>query len=169
MRPDVTQKHDQPPILARLQSKVLLSSDIAGVGKAEDLITVRTGFFLNYIHPRGLGSLATSDAMAAAEEKAAKKAEVAAAEAAEMVELKGKLEAVKTITVSKKAGENGALFGSVTSTEIVEAMEAASGLKLGSPKLTIEDISSVGQYDFTVKLHPVAVAEMVLDVVAGEA
>eukprot|EP00619_Florenciella_sp_RCC1007_P010162 CAMPEP_0205904216 /NCGR_PEP_ID=MMETSP1325-20131115/585_1 /ASSEMBLY_ACC=CAM_ASM_000708 /TAXON_ID=236786 /ORGANISM="Florenciella sp., Strain RCC1007" /LENGTH=245 /DNA_ID=CAMNT_0053269959 /DNA_START=21 /DNA_END=756 /DNA_ORIENTATION=- len=135
------------------KSKVLLTKDLEGVGRSEEVVTVKNGFYLNYILPRGFGSLATAEALEQAAVVAAKRAEEDAVIAAAAEENKAKLEAIKTFTVTKKVGADEQLFGSVSVTDVLGAVEEASGLTLGSPKVKIEDIKMAGTYDFTIKLH----------------
>jgi len=150
------------------KSKVLLSKDLEGVGRSEEVVTVKNGFYLNYILPRGLGSLATGEALEQAAIVAAKRVEEDAVIAAAAAENKVTLEEIKEYTVTKKVGADEQLFGSVSVPDILGAVEAASGLTLGSPKVKVEDIKMAGTYDFTIKLHQGVTAVLSLAVV-GEA
>lgn len=147
------------------KSQVVLSKDIEGLGKANAVVTVKNGYYLNYLHPRQMASLATSEMLDKVSADAAAQAEAAAADAAAALGMKEKLEGIKTFTISKKAGEGGTLFGSVTVPEVVALLEEASGLSLGAPKVTMEDVGALGDYSFSVTLHPEATAELTLTVV----
>ena len=105
----------------------------------------------------GLGSLATGEALEQAAIVAAKRAEEDAVIAAAAAENKVKLEEIKEYTVTKKVGADEQLFGSVSVPDILGAVEAASGLTLGSPKVKVEDIKMAGTYDFTIKVRVVRV------------
>ena len=67
--------------------------------------------------------------------------------------------------VKVKAGENGKLFGSVTSKEIAEALEEQTGLKVDKKKMVLEDqIKTTGERKIPVKLHPQVTAELLVEI-----
>jgi large subunit ribosomal protein L9 len=149
-------------------SKLILTSEVTGLGSAGDVVDVKTGFARNYLIPQGFavawsrGGEKQIDSI-----KAARTArELATLEEAQT--LKAKLEgtAVKLIV---KAGREGRLFGSVKTADIADAVAAAG---LGQiDKRTIElgsVIKGVGRYDATVRLREDVVAALAIDVVAGK-
>jgi len=134
--------------------KVLLRSDVAGVGRRGDIVTVSSGHARNFLMPRGLavpasdGTVRQSDSM----KRARQLREVADRESAQTVanEL-----ASRSITVSAKAGNEGRLFGSVTAAEIAAAVAAQTGLTIDRKGIVIEEpIRSVGEHRVTVELFP---------------
>ena len=158
-------KRKPSPMMGK--SKVVLAKDLASIGgKAGDLVTVRTGFYLNFLYPRGLAEKATDEALQKlAEATAAEEAaEEAARDAASTI--RDKLEALDGVVILKKVGERGAIFGSVSASDLVSALESASSLKLGSPKVTFETISSVGRYTAQVALHSTVTAEVNFQIAA---
>lgn len=158
----------RPVSLMKGKSQVVLTEDIVGTGTKDSVVTVRNGYWLNFLHPRGLAKMATSEELLNLEQRAEEiAAEQAAAEAA-AVEIKDKLEAVFTYTVAKKSGETGKIYGSVTQGEVVELMKAAAGVELSSPKMTLPSINALGSYPFVVKLHPSVSAELEITVVADK-
>jgi len=139
----------------------VLTKDVKSIGAASEVVTVKDGFFMNYLYPRGLAEKATSEALAGVQKRiaandAANAETLAAAEAS-----KAKIESASAVSISKKAGEGGSIFGSVTAVEVV----AALGLE-GSPKIQFDGITSLGDYEVTVTLHPKVVATAKIQVVA---
>ena len=146
--------------------KVILSSDVKGQGKKGQLVEVSDGYARNYLLPRGLAveaNAANVNVMktqkAAADHRTA--LEIAAArETAE--KLKG-----KTVKMTAKGGENGKLFGSVTSKEIAEQLEKQFGIAIEKRKLTCPEIKAFGTYTIDAKIYPDISAEFF--VIVGEA
>ncbi len=131
--------------------KILLLADVKGQGKKGQIIDVSEGYYKNFLAPKKLGVVATSDTVnsvkihEAAEER--KKAEEKAAFTAMAKEIKG-----KEFTLPIKCGENGKLFGSVTSKEISEVLVKA-GYEIDKKQLVIkEPIKTVGKHPVSLKL-----------------
>ena len=148
-------------------SKLILTSEVTGLGSPGDIVEVKNGFARNYLIPQGFavawsrGGEKQIDSI-----KAARSArELATLEEAQT--LKAKLEST-AVKLTVKAGSEGRLFGSVKTSDIADAV-AAQGL--GSiDKRTIElgsQIKGVGQYDATVRLREDVVAALTIDVVAA--
>ena len=149
-------------------SKLILTSEVTGLGSPGDIVEVKNGFARNYLIPQGFavawsrGGEKQIDSI-----KAARTArELATLEEAQA--LKSKLES-SAVKLTVKAGSEGRLFGSVKTADIADAV-AAQGL--GSiDKRTIElgsQIKGVGQYDATVRLREDVVAALTIDVVAAK-
>ncbi len=132
--------------------KVLLKNDVPKIGKKGELLDVKEGYARNFLIPNGLAIEATGGTMKqyeeekkAGERKKAKEKEDARALAAK---IKG-----TTITLKHKAGEEGRLFGSITSTEIAEALKQ-KGFDIDKKQVILDDpIRLVGSHDVKVKLH----------------
>jgi large subunit ribosomal protein L9 len=145
--------------------QVVLQQDVDKVGKSGDLVKVRPGFARNYLLPRELAVPATSAAVHRIEhEKAvalarAEKGKKDAREAA------AKLSAV-SVKIAQKAGDDGRLFGSVT-TKDIEASLAAQGFAIDRKKIQLaEPIKAVGAYDVPIKLVSDVTATVKVEVVA---
>jgi len=131
---------------------VILQTDVKGQGKKGELINVSDGYARNYLFPRKLAAEATAPALAEYErsEKAkAAKLEKEKADAAEMARtLKG-----GGVTLTAKGGEGGRLFGSVTNTEVAEALNKQFGLDIDRRDVQLaETIKQQGTYTAKVKL-----------------
>ncbi len=145
--------------------QVILQQDVDKLGKSGDLVRVRPGFARNFLLPRELAVPATSAAVHRIEhEKAvalarAEKARKDAREAA------AKLGAVE-VKIAQEAGDDGRLFGSVT-TKDIEAALAAQGVAIDRKKLHLaEPIKAVGKYEVPVKLVSDVTAVIKVEVVA---
>ena len=134
--------------------KVILTQDIKGQGKKGQLVEVSDGYARNFLFPRGLAKEANAtnlNVMHGQQEAEAYRKQMALDEANQMAE---KLKTL-SVLIKAKAGENGKLFGSVTSKEVTEELLKQHHIKLDKKKLNLPDgIKSLGTTDVEVKLHP---------------
>lgn len=145
--------------------KVILLKDVADVGKEGDLVNVKPGYFNNFLAVRQLAVQATPEALKnwKAIQKQKKKIEAANREEAEKV--KAQVEAMK-LTLKAKAGENGRLFGSVTSQDIVDGL-AAQGVEVDKKKIDLDEpIRELGEKQVAIKVYPGIKASLAIEVVA---
>ena len=134
--------------------KVLLRSDVAGLGKRGDLVEVSPGYARNYLMPRKLALKATDGILAQAEVMRSKRSVQDAKDREGAQEIATRLVA-KVIAVSARAGEGGRLFGSVTAADLVGAVAAQAGIDLERGAFRIvEPIKSVGHHEVLIHLHP---------------
>lgn len=132
--------------------KVILKQDVKGLGKKGELVNASDGYARNFLFPKGLAAEANAQAMSEFKNKQqAEKyridTETAAAKAA-ADKISG-----KTIHITAKAGQNGKLFGSVTSKEIAEKVKEEFGINTDKRKIVVDDIKQFGTYEFEVKLY----------------
>lgn len=134
--------------------KVILLEDVKKVGKKGDLVDVSDGYARNFLLAKKLGVEATNKAINdmklknAADERRAK--EILDEARAQAEDLKN-----KSIKVTIKAGENGKLFGSVSTKEIAEEAKKQLNLDVDKKKLVLkEPIKELGEYDIPLKIHP---------------
>ena len=133
---------------------VILTKDVKGTGKTGDVVKVSDGYARNMLIPKGLAKEATQGNVrnlekqkAMAEEKRAEDKDAAMQQAAELEKI--------ILTVKSKGGENGKLFGSITSMDIVKALEEQEGIKIDKKKIEMPGpIKQVGNTQITVKLFP---------------
>lgn len=131
--------------------KVIFQQDVRGQGKKGEMKEVSNGYARNYLFPRNLAVAATADNLNAMRLKEQAKAAQEAKERAAAQENAKKLEQVE-VKVFAKAGSNGRLFGSVTSKEIAEALEAQHGIVIEKNKIVQpEPIKTFGKYDIKCK------------------
>jgi len=129
---------------------VVLTEDLANLGKTGELVRVRPGYARNYLIPRGLAIGATAANVARVEhEKKVASAKSSKAKA-EAEQLAGKLGAVK-ITIERPVGENDRLYGSVTSRDVEEAL-AAQGFTVDRRRIVLDPIKALGAHKATIRL-----------------
>jgi large subunit ribosomal protein L9 len=131
---------------------VILREDIAGVGRRGDIVTVADGHARNYLLPRGLAFLATDGAVTQAN---AMRRRRDLREAADRESARNVAEALttKTFTIKAKAGNEGRLFGSVTTSDIAGALAAQAGVTLDRKKVVAQPIRTTGNHTAVVRLH----------------
>jgi large subunit ribosomal protein L9 len=148
--------------------QVILQQDVDKHGKSGELVRVRPGFARNYLLPRELAVPATTAAVRRIEHEktvAAAKAEKGKKEARELA---ATIDALH-VKISTKVGEDGRLFGSVTSKDIENAVKAASGgaVTVDRKKIELkEPIKQTGEYSLVVKLVSDVTATLKVEVVA---
>jgi len=145
--------------------KLILVQSIHRLGEAGDLVSVKPGFARNYLLPQGKALLATESRVKEFEHKRRIAEERAARELLDLQAIKKRLEALK-IEVGARAGESGKLFGSVTTAQIADKVEAA-GLTIDRRLIDLrEPIKEVGEHKVSVKLRRDLVAQLSIHVVA---
>lgn len=150
--------------------KVILTDEIYGLGGRGDVVTVKDGYARNYLLPKKLAKEATSGNMAVVEQQKRKWALVSQEEKKVAEELAGKLGKV-VVSVEKKVGESGTLYGSVTTHEIASALEA-QGFELEKRQIELgEPIKTIGEHEVNIRLHREVSATIKVHVVGegGEA
>jgi large subunit ribosomal protein L9 len=147
--------------------KVVLRSDVEGLGKRGDIVDVADGHARNYLLPKGHAIRASAGAMdqAARMRRARDLRDAAARESATTV---ASTLVPKVITVEAKAGAEGKLFGSVTAADIVAAVEEQTSIELDRRQLDVEPIKTLGQHTVTASLHSDVSFPITVDVVAAE-
>jgi large subunit ribosomal protein L9 len=147
--------------------RLLLRSDVDGLGKKGDLVDVTDGYARNFLVPRGLAIKASKgvEAQAAAMRRSRDLRDAADRSAAEEI---AKVLVPQVITVSAKAGAEGRLFGSVTTADVVEAVQAQTGIELDRRHLHIDEpIKSTGTHTVQAKLHTDVEFAITVDVTAA--
>lgn len=144
--------------------KVILIKDVKGSGKAGDVLNVADGYARNYLIARGFAIEATAkNVNDLAGKKAAEqhKLDVAKSEAeAAAKKLNG-----ATLTIKAKAGQNGKLFGSVTSATISELIASQFGENIDKKKISAGEIKAYGDYTVDIKMTQGVTAKMTVKVV----
>ena len=131
--------------------KVILLQDVKAQGKKGDLINVSDGYARNFLFPKGLAKEANKQVM---NEYNSKQEAAAYHKSVEEEKARNIAERMKEFTVElfAKAGENGKLFGSITSKDVAEALKQKYNIALDKRKLDIGDgLKNVGTFD--VKAH----------------
>lgn len=143
---------------------VVLTQDLANVGKGGELVKVRPGFARNYLIPRGLAIGATEGNIRRIEHQK-KVAEAKAAKALdEASQLAKKLSSVK-LTIHRQVGEGDKLYGSVTHRDIEEAL-GKQGFVVDRRRILSEALKSLGTHEVQVRLAPTVTATIQVEVAA---
>ncbi len=131
---------------------VILTQDVKGKGKAGDVVKVSDGYARNMLLPKGLAKEATQGNVRNLEKQKALAEEKKEEKRAAAQKLAERLEKT-TVTIQSKGGENGKLFGSITSKDIAAALEEQEGVKVDKKKIDLPaPIKQAGKETVTVKL-----------------
>jgi large subunit ribosomal protein L9 len=140
--------------------QAILLKEVEGLGEAGTVVNVARGYMRNYLQPRGLAETATPGRIAEVRrrEEQRRAAESKADEQArELVDLLGRT----ILTLKAKAGDDGRLFGSITSADVATAIEEARGVVVDRRHITVEPpIRAVGTYTVPIELAPGLNAEV---------
>ena len=145
--------------------EVILREHVDNLGRRGEVVKVAAGYARNYLLPRKLALLATDGNKKQIERERAK-FEVKEAEERKVMEAVRDRLANVDVTISRKVGETEALYGSVTSADIADAL-AAKGFEIDRRKVQLpESIKKLGDFEVPVKLHRDVVAVVKVKVAA---
>jgi large subunit ribosomal protein L9 len=148
-------------------AQAILLQDVENLGERGAVIDVSSGYLRNYLVPRKLAQPATAGSIAEAQRRK-ESAERAVREAAAKAQENAALLSKTVLTITHPAGDDGRLFGSVTSQEIVDAIRQARGLKLDRRKVQLDEpIKQTGSHMVTVEVHDGVTATVKTIVTAG--
>ena len=144
--------------------KVILTQDVRGKGKRGQMIEVSDGYARNFLLPKKLAQEANADNINTMRMNDKATQERQAKERAEALELRNRMKDM-TVVVTAKGGGAGRLFGSVTNTEVSEALAKQAGVQLDKRKIVLDEpIKSVGVYTVKCKLGYEINAELNIEV-----
>ena len=133
--------------------KVILTADVKGQGKKDQLVEVSDGYARNFLFPRKLAKPADNQAVTELKNKQAAAQHKIDVERAAAKEIAEKLTAIKVIC-KMGAGADGRLYGSITTKEVAERLQADHGITVDKRKITMADpIKAYGSYVLDVKLY----------------
>ncbi|EGV29163.1 50S ribosomal protein L9 [Thiorhodococcus drewsii AZ1] len=148
--------------------EVILLKNVGNLGVLGDKVKVRAGYGRNYLLPGGFAVAATPENLEAFEARRAELEREAAELLAAAEARKARLEGVR-LTVARKAGDEGRLFGSVGTADIAQAaVEAGFELDKSEVRLPNGAFRAVGEYDVILHLHVDVNVEIKVDVVPGD-
>lgn len=146
--------------------KVILNQDVAGKGKAGDIVNVSDGYARNFLFPKKLASQATAQNLNAATIAQAAEKHKKAVEKQDAKELADKM-AGMTLTIPAKHGEGGRLFGAITAKEVAVELSKAMGTNIDKKKVNVPNIKELGEYDVSVKVYAEVSTKIKVVVVDG--
>ena len=145
--------------------KLILTQEVAGLGGPGDIVEVKDGYGRNYLMPRGAAIRWTrgGEKQVSSIQRGREVRDVR--DLGEAGEIKGKLESL-SIKLPVRAGDAGRLFGSVTVSDIVDAVTKAGGPAVDKRRIEIgQPIKTVGAHQVTVRVHPEVTATLSVEVV----
>ena len=133
--------------------KVILLDNIKGVGKKDEIINASDGYARNYLFPKKLAVEATKENLGKLESKNEANKFKKQNEKNDAIEVANKLKEL-VLTIKVKAGENGKIFGGVTSKEISENLKEQYKIEIDKKKIEVkETIKNIGRFTINIKLY----------------
>ena len=147
--------------------KLILTQQVSGLGEPGDVVEVKDGYGRNYLVPNRLATLWTKGGEKQVQQIRRARGAREVRDLDHALEVKASLESGK-VRLKVRAGDGGRLFGSVTVTDIVEAI-AAKGISVDKRRIQMgAHIKTLGEHTVTVAVHPQVTATVVLDVTAAK-
>lgn len=146
--------------------KIILKKEVANLGEAGEVVEVKTGYALNYLVPQGFAIVGTPSALKQHEETLRQRAHKEAKLVADAQALAARIEAV-ALNLTAKVGENGKLYGAITSAQVAEAL-AAAGIEIERKNISLPDIKELGEFEGKVKCYKGVFANIKVNVAAAE-
>lgn len=142
--------------------KVILNADIKGVGKKDEVINANDGYARNFLFPKKLAVEANNENLAKLKAKKDSQDFKKTEEKKEAENIAKKLKEI-TLTLKVKAGENGKIFGGVTSKEIAENLNKEYNIQIDKKKINLtETIKTLGKFLVEIKLYEGVIAKLVV-------
>ncbi|MGP9536695.1 50S ribosomal protein L9 [Brachybacterium sp. AOP43-C2-M15] len=151
-----------------MTTKLILTNEVTGLGAAGDIVDVKDGYARNFLLPRGLATPWTKGGQRQLDQIRAARGKRAIASIEDAQALKSSLES-KPVVIAERAGQNGRLFGAVSSKEVAEGVKAVFDKDID--RRTVEfaaPIRALGEHRATVRLHEDIFANLVVQVVAAK-
>ncbi|MDH6058339.1 50S ribosomal protein L9 [Umezakia ovalisporum] len=147
--------------------QLVLNQDISKLGKSGDLVEVAPGYARNYLIPQNLATHATAGILKQVERRREKERQRQLELRQQAVEQKAALEKIVSLQIAKPLGENEAIFGTVTTQDVADAIKAATSQEIDRRGITIPDINHIGTYKAEIKLHSEVTAQINIEVVGS--
>ncbi|MDB9540387.1 50S ribosomal protein L9 [Anabaenopsis tanganyikae CS-531] len=147
--------------------QLVLNQDISKLGKSGDLVDVAPGYARNYLIPQKLATHATPGILKQVERRREKERQRQLELRQQALERKAALEKIASLQIAKPLGENEAIFGTVTTQDVAEAIKTATGEEVDRRGISIPDINHLGTYQAEVKLYSDVSAQVNIEVVAS--
>jgi len=144
--------------------EILLIENVQNLGVRGDVVNVKDGYARNFLLPRKKALPVTSGNKRLIELEKERNLKMRAKELADAQALAAKLEAIP-LSIAKKVGENGTLFGSVTNGDVAELLKA-KGFELDKQSITLAHVKAIGTYDVDIRLYSGVHAKLQVEVTA---
>lgn len=145
--------------------KVILLGDIKSVGKKGEVINVSDGYARNFLFPKKLAQQATEGNVHILNVKKENERRKKVEEVEEAQALADKLKG-KEIIIKAKAGDNGRLFGAITSKDVAEIIKSQYKISVDKKKIVMETVKQPGAFEIEIKIYPEVSTKMKVVVVS---
>ena len=147
--------------------KVILKADIKGVGKKDQIINAQDGYARNYLFPKNLAVEANTENLSKLKAKQDSNQFKKDTEKEEAKKIADKLSKIK-LQIKVKAGDNGKIFGGVSSKEISESLEKEYKIKVDKKKIDLkETIKTLGTKEINIKLYEGVIGRLKIEIIGG--
>ncbi|HLP89803.1 MAG TPA: 50S ribosomal protein L9 [Nostocaceae cyanobacterium] len=147
--------------------KLVLTQDVYKLGKSGDLVEVAPGYARNYLIPKSFATNVTPGILKQVERRRELERQRQLELKQHALELKAALEKIDSLKIAKQVGENEAIFGTVTTQEVADAIQSAINQEVDRRGITLPDINHLGTYKAELKLHSEVTASINVEVVAS--
>ena len=146
--------------------KVILTQDIKGVGKKDEIINANDGYARNFLLPRKLAVEANAQNMSELQGRKDSANFKKDQEKQNALSIQEKLTKVR-LKIKVKAGENGKIFGSITSKEIATELKNQQNIEIDKKKILLKDsIKEIGVFNIEIKLYEGIIGKLKIDIIA---
>lgn len=146
---------------------VVLNQPVTKLGQQGDLVDVAPGYARNFLIPRGLAAYTTPGILKMVERRREKERQRKIEERQQAEAKKTALATIGRLRIAKQAGEEDAIFGTVTNREVAEVIQQFAAIEVDHRNITLPEIHKLGTYRVDVKLHADVVAPVEIEVVAS--
>jgi large subunit ribosomal protein L9 len=147
--------------------QLVLNRDVSKLGRSGDLVEVAPGYARNYLIPQGIAVPTTPGILKQVERRRELERQRLAELKQQSEVIKKALEAAGALQIAKQAGEKDAIFGTVTTQDVADAILAATQQEIDRRGINIPDVHQLGTYKAEVKLHPEVSAIVTIEVIAS--
>lgn len=149
--------------------QVILKKDVQNLGEAGDLVNVKDGYARNFLLPKNVAEAATEGALKNREQNLVRIKAKQEKLHQEALEKAAEIEKIAKLELSARAGENGKLFGTITTKKLCEELQAKNGIELDRKNVSLSaPINKIGEYTMLIKLTSKVKTELSVIVTASE-
>ncbi len=148
----------------RKEVQVVIKQSTPNLGKAGNLLVVKSGYARNYLIPHQIAELATQTAIKNLELKQKQFEENEKTQIELCLKNKSILEQVDKFIIQKRIGDNNKIFGKITLKQIRDVIESKTNLDLNKASIDVPEIKELGSYSISVLLHPTVQANLKFDI-----
>jgi len=144
--------------------QLLLNKNVEKLGKRGDVVDVAPGYARNYLVPQGFAVVVTPGILRQVEQRKEKERQRLQAILEEAKSRKTALQTINNFVIRKQVGEQDAIFGTVTTQDVVDVIKQSAGLDIERQDITVPEIKKTGKYSVSIKLHAEVTAEITVEV-----